>query len=153
MSKAKSLQRVGLLGLVMLAGSHGTPAAPDASRLPQSSIETAIVANLLHKDLTGIPGKELQMLTVEYPPGGGSPPHSHHAQVFVYVLSGSLLMQVAGSPVVKVGPGQTFYEGREDVHTVSRNASASEAAKFLVFMIMDTPAHSRADTPAGRSSR
>ena len=76
----------------------------------------------MQKELTGVPGKELRMLTVEYPPGGASPPHSHHAQVLVYVLSGSLRMQVQGSPVVTLQSGQTFYEGVEDVHTVSENA-------------------------------
>ena len=77
------------------------------------------------------------MLTVEYPPGGASRPHRHHAQVFVYVLSGSLRMQVQGSPVVTLQPGQIFYEGVDDVHTVSENASQSEPAKILVFMVKD----------------
>ena len=96
-----------------------------------------VVQELMRKELTNVPGKNLQMLTVEYPPGGSSPPHRHHAQVFVYVLSGSLRMQVNGSPVVTLRAGQTFYEGIDDEHTVSENASRSEPAKILVFMVKD----------------
>jgi len=97
----------------------------------------AAVAPLITRDLVGLPGKEVTMETVEYPPGGKSPPHSHHAQVFVYVLEGSLRMQVQGSPLVTLGPGATFYESPDDVHVVSENASASKPAKFLVVMVKD----------------
>jgi len=104
----------------------------------------AAVAPLITRDLVGLPGKEVTMETVEYPPGGKSPPHSHHAQVFVYVLEGSLRMQVQGSPLVTLGPGATFYESPDDVHVVSENASASKPAKFLVVMVKDkTPGASR----------
>ena len=98
----------------------------------------AAVAPLITRDLVGLPGKEVTMETVEYPPGGKSPPHSHHAQVFVYVLEGSLRMQVQGSPLVTLGPGATFYESPDDVHVVSENASASKPAKFLVVMVKET---------------
>jgi quercetin dioxygenase-like cupin family protein len=74
----------------------------------------AVVAELMARDLIGLPGKEVTLQTVEYPPGGKSPPHRHHAQVFVYVLEGSLRMQVQGSPVVTLGPGATFYESPDD---------------------------------------
>ena len=70
-------------------------------------------------------------------PGAASPAHRHNGQVFVYVLSGTMIMQVQGSPPVTVGPGQTVYEDPNDIHGVSRNASDKEPAKFLVFMIMD----------------
>ena len=98
----------------------------------------AVVAPLITRDLIGLPGKEVTMETVEYPPGGKSPPHSHHAQVFVYVLEGSLRMQVQGSPLVTLAPGATFYESPDDVHVVSENASASKPAKFLVVMVKET---------------
>ena len=98
---------------------------------------TGTVQELMTKDLVGAPGKELRMLTVEYPPGGASPPHRHDAQVFVYVLAGALRMQVAGAPAVTLAAGQTFYEGRDDVHTLSANASRTEPAKFLVLMVKD----------------
>jgi Uncharacterized conserved protein, contains double-stranded beta-helix domain len=96
-----------------------------------------VVAPLITRDLIGMPGKEVTVETVEYPPGGKSPPHSHHAQVFVYVLEGSLRMQVQGSALVTLGPGATFYESPDDLHVVSENASASKPAKFLVVMVKD----------------
>ena len=99
-----------------------------------------IVQQLLDKDQIGVPGKELLMLTVEYLPGGASLPHRHDAQVFVYVLQGSLKMQVAGSRAVTLRAGQTFYENSDDVHVVSANASKTVAAKILVFIVKDKSA-------------
>jgi quercetin dioxygenase-like cupin family protein len=97
----------------------------------------AIVRSLLSKDLADVPGKELSMLTVEYPPGSVDPVHTHHAQALVYVLEGSIVMQVKGGPPVTLAPGQTFYEGPDDVHIVGRNASQTAPAKFLVFVVKD----------------
>jgi quercetin dioxygenase-like cupin family protein len=117
---------------------------------PASSAQAAIVKSLFDNDQTGVPGKELLMLTVEYPPGGSSLPHRHDAQVFVYVLEGQVKMQVAGGPVVTLGPGQTFYEGPADVHAVSANASKTTPAKFLVFIVKDKGAPvSRTAAPEG----
>jgi quercetin dioxygenase-like cupin family protein len=99
----------------------------------------ASVAPLLTKALD-IEGKEATMLTVEYQPGGASAPHRHNAQTFVYVLEGSVVMQVEGSAPVTLNAGQTFYESRTDIHTVSRNASDTKPAKLLVFMIKDAGA-------------
>jgi quercetin dioxygenase-like cupin family protein len=90
---------------------------------------------LMSKELKDIPGKELLMFTVEYPPGGADPIHRHNAQAFLYVLEGSVVMQVKGGKEVTLKPGETFYEGPDDVHTVGRNASSTSPAKFLVFMI------------------
>ena len=100
----------------------------------------ATVVPLMTKDLTGIAGKEARMLTVEYPPGAASKSHRHNAFTFVYVLQGSVVMQVKGSPEVTLGPGQTFYESPEDIHAVSRNASNTEAAKILVFFVKNKDA-------------
>ena len=99
--------------------------------------QNATVKSLLAKDLAGIPGKELSMITVDYPPGGSDTVHRHHAQVVVYVLEGSIVMQVRGEAPITLVPGQTFYEGPDDVHTVSRNASQTAPAKFLVFFVKD----------------
>jgi quercetin dioxygenase-like cupin family protein len=82
-------------------------------------------------------GKVATMLTVEYPPGGSTPPHRHDSHVFVYVLQGSVVMQVDGREPVTLKPGETFYEGPRDVHRTSANASATESAKFLVFIVKD----------------
>jgi len=95
------------------------------------------VTQLLSKDLTDIPGKEGVMLTVEYPPGNSSPVHRHNAHAFIYVLEGSIVMQVRGGEQVTLTPGQTFYEGPEDVHVVGRNASQTKPAKFVVFFVKD----------------
>jgi quercetin dioxygenase-like cupin family protein len=99
--------------------------------------EQAQVASLVSKDLTNIPGKEGLMITVEYPPGWSDPVHRHNAQAFVYVLEGSVVMQVKGGKQVTLTPGQTFYEGIDDVHVTGRNASTTKPAKFLVFLVKD----------------
>jgi quercetin dioxygenase-like cupin family protein len=95
------------------------------------------VRSLLSKDLAGDPRREISMITVEYPPGESTPVHTHHAQAMVYVLEGSIVMQLKGAAPVTLMPGQTFYEGPDDVHIVSRNASHTAPAKFLVFLVKD----------------
>jgi quercetin dioxygenase-like cupin family protein len=97
--------------------------------------QDAKVTSLMSKDLKEFSGKEGLMITVEYAPGGSDPVHRHDAHVFVYVLEGSILMQVKGGKEVTLTPGQTFYEGPNDVHVVSRNASSTKSAKFLVFFV------------------
>src|SRR5919108_1486151 len=93
------------------------------------------VTSLVTKDLTEFSGKEGLMISVEYAPGGSDPVHRHDAHAFVYVLEGSVVMQVKGGEEVTLTPGQTFYEGPKDVHVVSRNASKTNPAKFLVFFV------------------
>lgn len=95
----------------------------------------AKVTPLMSKDLTSLPGKEGVMITVEYPPGASDPVHRHNAYAFVYVLEGSIVMQVRGGKKMTLGPGQTFYEGPDDVHVVGRNASQTKPAKFVVFLV------------------
>jgi quercetin dioxygenase-like cupin family protein len=95
------------------------------------------VTQVLSKDLPDIPGKEGLMITVEYPPGGSDPIHRHNADAFVYMLEGSVVMQVKGGKEVTLTPGQTFYEGPGDIHVVGRNASQTKPAKFLVFLVKD----------------
>ncbi|QEX18005.1 hypothetical protein FRZ44_33090 [Hypericibacter terrae] len=94
-----------------------------------------VVTPLMLKDLAADPGKEVVMLTVEHVPGGSSAIHRHDAQAFVYVLEGSVVMQLKGGEQVTLTAGQTFYEGPDDVHLVDRNASSTEPAKFLVVLI------------------
>jgi len=99
--------------------------------------QQAKVTQLMSKDLTEFPGKEGLMITVEYPPGGSDPIHRHNAYGFIYVLEGSIVMQVRGGKQVTLTPDQTFYEGPDDVHVVGRNASQTKPAKFLVFFVKD----------------
>jgi quercetin dioxygenase-like cupin family protein len=115
-----------LVALVLLCLMTGTATAQQAQ-----------VTELVSKDLPELPGKEMLMITVEHAPGGSSPIHRHHAHALVYVLEGSVVMQVKGGQQVTLTPGQTFYEGPDDVHVVDRNASSTQPAKFLVFLIKD----------------
>ena len=95
------------------------------------------VTSLMSKDLPENPGREVLMITVEYAPGGSDPIHRHNAHAVVYVLEGSIVMQVKGGKQVTLTPGQTFYEGPDDVHVIGRNASSTKPAKFVVFLIKD----------------
>ena len=95
------------------------------------------VASLMSKDLKEFPGKELLMITVEHAPGGSSQIHRHNAHAMLYVLEGSVVQQVKGGKEVTLTPGQTFYEGPDDIHVVDRNASKTRPAKFVVFLIKD----------------
>ena len=97
--------------------------------------QEAKVVPLMSKDLTECPTKEGVMITVEYPPGHSDEIHRHNAYVFVYVLEGSVVMQVSGGKEVTLTPGQTFYEGPDDVHVLGRNASKTKPAKFVVFFV------------------
>jgi quercetin dioxygenase-like cupin family protein len=99
--------------------------------------EEAKVTPLMTKDLSNLPGKEGLMIIVDYPPGSSDPIHRHNAHAFVYVLEGSIVMQVRGGKEVTLTPGQTFYEGPDDVHVVGRNASKTKPAKFVVYLVKD----------------
>jgi len=99
--------------------------------------QEAKVTELFSKDLTNLPGKEGLMVIVEYPPGSTDPIHRHNAHGFIYVLEGSIVMQMRGGKEVTVTPGQTFYEGPDDVHVVGRNASKTKPAKFVVVFVKD----------------
>jgi quercetin dioxygenase-like cupin family protein len=115
-----------LFALVLLCLATGTAMAQPAK-----------VTELMSKDLPESPGKELLMISVEHAPGGSNPAHRHNAHAMLYVLEGSVVMQVKGGKEVTLTPGQTFYEGPDDVHLVDRNASSTKPAKFVVFMIKD----------------
>jgi quercetin dioxygenase-like cupin family protein len=99
--------------------------------------QEAKVTELFSKDLTNLPGKEGLMLIVEYPPGSTDAIHRHNAHGFIYVLEGSIVMQVRGGKETTVTAGQTFYEGPDDVHVVGRNASKTKPAKFVVVFVKD----------------
>ena len=93
------------------------------------------ITPIMSHDLAGGSGEQVLMYTVDFPPGFSSPVHRHNAQVSVYVLEGSVVMQVRGGKEITLGPGQSFYETPNDIHVVSRNASSTKPAKFLVFLI------------------
>lgn len=118
-------KKLALIPLLMFLAAGASFAQPEQ---PQ-------VTSLMSKDLLNMPGREVLMITVEYPPGWSDPVHRHNAQGFIYVLEGSVVMQVQGGKEVMLTPGQTFYEGIDDVHLIGRNASTTKPAKFLVFFV------------------
>src|SRR5512147_1312401 len=123
----RTMGLVVLVGLLLITGqlmAQQPKVAPEAKVTP-----------LLSKDLTNLPGKEGLMITVEYPPASTDPIHRHNAHGFIYVLEGSIVMQVRGGQEVTLTPGQTFYEGPDDVHVVGRNASQTKPAKFVVVLL------------------
>lgn len=122
-----------LLVCTLIAATFGAGPAMAAEAEPKE----AKLTQLFSKDLADLPGKEGLMLLIEYPPGSKDPIHRHNAHGFIYVLEGSIVMQVRGGKEVTLTPGQTFYEGPEDVHVVGRNASETEPAKFVVFFVKD----------------
>jgi quercetin dioxygenase-like cupin family protein len=115
------------IGLVLLLLMTGTLMAQQPPK----------VTPLISRDLTETPGRDVLMIAVEYEPGGADPIHRHNAHGFIYVLEGSVVMQVKGGRPVTLTPGQTFYEGPHDLHVVGRNASSTKPAKFLVFLVKD----------------
>jgi len=127
-----------MLVLVLICLIAGTLVARESRVTPEAKpTPGSKVTQLLSKDLTNLPGKEGLMITVDDPPGSSDPIHRHNANAFVYVLEGSIVMQLRGGKQVTLTQGQTFYEGPDDVHVVGRNASDTKPAKFLVFLVKD----------------
>src|SRR6516164_1482725 len=140
--KAAKVVALLLCGILFVSLSLRTAAAEDSSTDESKVAATAEpkeakLTQLFSKDLTDLPGKEGLMLLIEYPPGSSDPIHRHNAHGFIYVLEGSIVMQVRGGKEVTLTHGQTFYEGPEDVHVVGRNASQTKPAKFVVFFVKD----------------
>jgi quercetin dioxygenase-like cupin family protein len=111
--------------------------AGDQTEAPPSAAPPSQGGALMQRDLIALPGKEVVMSRIEQAPGATGQPHRHFSQVFVYVLQGNAVMQVKGGPRMTLGPGQTFYEDPSDIHSVSANASKTEPAAFLAFLIKD----------------
>jgi quercetin dioxygenase-like cupin family protein len=126
LTKKEAPMTTTLVAMVLLCLMTGTAIAQEAK-----------VTSLMSKDLPENPGKEMLMIVVEHAPGGSNPSHRHNAHAMVYVLEGSLVMQVKGGKQVTLTPGQSFYEGPTDIHVVDRNASSTKPAKFLVVLIKD----------------
>jgi quercetin dioxygenase-like cupin family protein len=125
--------------LLVLAVLIATTLIPTGTLMAQKAVTPPMahetITPLITKDVAGFPGEQALMYTVDFPPGFSSPIHRHNAQVSVYVLEGSVVMQVRGQKALTLGPGQSFYEDPNDIHVVSRNASSTKPAKFLVFLI------------------
>jgi len=124
-----------LVVLFLMPATLMAQQATTTTQAPQAS-----VTSLTSKDLPEFPGKEALMITVVYPPSAVDPIHRHNAHAFIYVLEGSIIMQVKGGKEVTLTPGQTFYEGPDDVHVVGKNASSTKPAKFVVFFVKNKDA-------------
>jgi quercetin dioxygenase-like cupin family protein len=107
-----------------------------------SAFSQATVNSLFQTDVADVTNQEIVVLEVNYPAGNDSPVHRHNAHTIVYVLEGSVIMAVAGGEPQTLGPGDVFYESPDDIHSVSRNASATEPAKILVFFLKEKGAAS-----------
>jgi quercetin dioxygenase-like cupin family protein len=126
MTRLLTSKAIALIVFTLIAAALGVTLTMAATTKPKE----AKLTQLMSKDLTNLPGKEGLMLLIEYPPGSSDPIHRHNAHGFIYVLEGSIVMQVRGGKEVTLTPGQTFYEGPEDVHVVGRNASETKPARF-----------------------
>ena len=122
-----------LIVCTLIAATFGVGSTMAAETEPKEAKVTQLFSN----GLTDLPGKEGLMLLIEYPPGSTDPIHRHNAHGFIYVLEGSIVMQVRGGKEVTLTPGQTFYEGPDDVHVVGRNASETEPARFVVVFVKE----------------
>jgi quercetin dioxygenase-like cupin family protein len=133
---------IAILGFTLAAAMAGAAFAAPAGA------PHATVTPVMTKALADYPGKEAVMITVDYAPGAVDPVHRHDADAFVYVLEGAIVMQVQGGQAVTLKPGDSFYEGPGDIHTVGRNASQTAPAKFLVLLLKDRGAPLLTPVPA-----
>jgi quercetin dioxygenase-like cupin family protein len=136
--------RIAKLLALLLALS---PALALAQKDPADGAPQPDVKDLMTKALKDYPGKEITMIHVDYPPGAIEHVHRHDAHAMLYVIDGNIVMGVKGKPEQALKPGDTFYEGPDDIHTVGRNASKTQPASFVVFILKDknkpllTPVH------------
>jgi quercetin dioxygenase-like cupin family protein len=130
-----------LLGLAALAGAVGlgTVLAPVLTPvLAQQQMPATKAATLMNQTLSDMAGREVTMLTLDIPAGGGSPMHRHpSAHIFGYVLEGAYKTKLDNGAETVLTKGQTFYEAPGQLHAVSRNASDTEPAKVLVVAVAE----------------
>jgi quercetin dioxygenase-like cupin family protein len=124
------MSTIRILGTALVLSFSIQLAQPAGTSEPQP-----VIAPLMLKDIADQPGKEMLMIAVEYPPGTVEHIHRHDAYAFVYVVEGSIVEGVRGGKEVTLTPGQTFYEGPGDVHTIGRNASMTKPAKFIAVLL------------------
>jgi len=114
-----------------------TPALALAQKDPADGAPQPDVKDLMTKALKDNPGKEITLISVDYLPGAIEHVHRHDAHAMLYVIEGNIVMGVKGKPEQTLKAGDTFYEGPDDIHTVGRNASKTEPARFVVFILKD----------------
>ena len=85
--------------------------------------------------LAAEPHKRITSMIVEFPPNAFSPEHHHEADLYVYVLAGTIRSQLGGQKVATYTAGQSFFEPDGSVHLFAENASASEPARILAVFV------------------
>jgi quercetin dioxygenase-like cupin family protein len=122
---------------VRLAAAIGVVTTFFSGSLYANDVEKsgANVTSLMQKTLPDYPGKDGVVVRIEFPPGHVDGAHRHDAHVFVYVLEGTVEMQVEGGKPVILNAGDTFYENPQDVHPIGRNVSKTKPAKLIVFFL------------------
>jgi quercetin dioxygenase-like cupin family protein len=121
---------------LLIAMLNGVAVAPAAS---QQQAPATKVTSLLKQVLAELPGREVVMITLDIPPGGGSPPHRHPGHyIFGYVLEGTYKIKLDQGAETIVSKGQIFYEAPGQLHAISANASQTEPAKVLVFIVAES---------------
>jgi len=138
--KARTTVIAGRVGLLVLTafGPFVNTKTREKATLAMAQTPSAEISQLRQQALGDLPGREVLMLSVEYPPGSAEHPHRHFGHALVYVLEGTIVMQVKGGEQVTLNRGQTFYEGPDDIHVVGRNASKTERARLVVFLLKKT---------------
>jgi quercetin dioxygenase-like cupin family protein len=116
--------------LLALAGHVPVLAGEDA---PSSQV-SGIINQPLSTDLEAW---SVKVVNVVYPPGGASQPHRHPAEIFAYVESGAVVAQIEDGEEITYTAGQLYYEPPMVLHRVSRNASATEPAKVVAFVLIE----------------
>jgi quercetin dioxygenase-like cupin family protein len=113
-----------------------------AALVPASSQQPALatkVTPVMKQALADVPGREVIVITLDIPPGASSPPHRHPGHhVFGYVLEGSYKIKVDQGQEIVLTKGQTFHEAPGQLHAVSANASQTEPARVVAFMIVES---------------
>jgi quercetin dioxygenase-like cupin family protein len=89
----------------------------------------------MKQPLADMAGKVATVLAVDYAPGAASDPHVYPGSVFAYVLKGTVVTQVEGEQPMTYTKGQSWYESPKQPHLVTKNASRTEPAKHLVFLL------------------
>ena len=109
--------------VAVLAVMAQTPQAPAPSR-----------TILMKQDVSGFPNHEAVVVRVEFPVGSREPRHTHPGDVFAYVQSGSIILNVEGKPTVTVNQGETFFVPAGVVHW-GENAGKTPTTALVTFVV------------------
>ncbi len=144
------------MSAVLLLASLAAAAPSVLAHGPGSRDGEEKISILQERKLSDAPGKTALAFTVEYAPGQQSIPHVHGGSAIAYVMEGAVVSQLEGEAPVTYRAGQSWYETHGIGHLVSRNASSTQPAKLLVWILNDsdkpllTPLPSNGEAEAAR---